>query len=327
MVVAGATWGSSQTLLQASRSTSHKAPSRASSSGLTQVQPVTPQDQEILYQAEQVLYGRCLQQHGYRYWPEPDPDSPASLSARFPYVIDNVAWAEKNGFGPKPVFATSDDSDLQDPNDRYVAGLSSKRLQELGPVENGYGPGTPGVLVTLPGGQVVGHSIYGCTATSEGELYGSFPKWFRADNVVEALPSLWQADVTDSSEFKSAVSAWGRCMRSDDEPYATPAAAASHFLNEQHTWPRQAVIQAAVDEANCANSTELSKVANQLNSRYQNMVESKYSTDLIAYRELAHAALTRAESIVAKTGTDRQKLGHPASYPIARNTKKKRRRG
>src|SRR5438874_431245 len=65
----------------------------ASSSSLTAA------DRALLYQAEQTAIQNCLRDKGFRYWPEPQPS--ASVSNRFPYVIDDVAWARANGFGSR----------------------------------------------------------------------------------------------------------------------------------------------------------------------------------------------------------------------------------
>jgi hypothetical protein len=257
--------------------------------------PLNAREQDLLYQAEQIAFGNCLRERGFRYWPEPQPAP--SVFQIFPYVINDVAWAKANGFGGNQARA---DARLAaaDPDTRYSTGLSRSRRQALGVAENGDGPGGSGVTVTLPTGLLVGHSSAGCTVTAEDRLYGSFAAWFRAENVAESLPALWQSDVVSDPRFGAAVSRWSRCMRGRHYRYASPAAAADVFTNPAHLMPRSTEVRVATAEAQCAMSTGLSTLARALNAHYQHVVELRYRTVIITFRRLARAALPRARALL-----------------------------
>lgn len=261
--------------------------------------PPTSADQTLLYRAEQAAIENCLRDKGFRYWPE--PRSPAAVSDLFPYVVDNVAWAQAHGFGGRQSVQEQTQA-ASDPNVRYVAGLAAPRRQALADAENGNGPSDPGVVVTLPTGQVMGHSVRGCVATAEDHLYGSFPAWFRASNAVAALPSLWQAQVVGDRRYVAAVSRWADCMRGRHQPYASPQEAADHFATAGTTPESDAdftqEVSAATAEALCAESTGLGNLARQLDTYYQNRVDAHYSALLTTYRHLVTEALPRAQSLL-----------------------------
>ena len=260
--------------------------------------PLSSADQALLYRAEQVAIGNCLRDKGFQYWQE--PRTPVAVTDLFPYVIDDVAWAEAHGFGGRQTVAEQAKV-ATDPNVRYVAGLSAAEQQALGVAENGNGPSDPGVVVTLPTGQVVGHSVRGCVATAEGYLYGSFTAWYQASNSVTTLPSLWQAQVVGDQRYTAAVARWAGCMRERHQPYASPQEAADHFATAGTTQESDGdfarEVAAATAEARCAQSTGLGSLARQLDTYYENRVDTTYSTLLTTYRRLAAGALPRARSL------------------------------
>jgi hypothetical protein len=261
------------------------------------VPALTRQQQISLYQAEQAAFGACLRAQGFQYWPVPQPAP--SVFQLFPYVIDNVAWASSNGFGDDQASASAR-MVAADPNTRYIASLSPSRRQALGVAENGDGPHGPGVTVKLPFGVELGHSTSGCTATAEGILYGSFPDWFRAENVADSLSSLWQADVASDPRFAAAVRHWSRCMHDRNEPYASPGTAAQAFTSPVRTMPNALAIRVATAEAECARATDLAATARALNAHYQHIVEVKYRTVILTFRTLAQGALTRAPAFLGR---------------------------
>jgi hypothetical protein len=276
--------------------TSHSS-AAAGSRSARNVPALTEREQNSLYQAEQAAFGDCLRARGFRYWPVPQPAP--SVFQLFPYVIDNVAWAKAHGFGDGQLSASGRMASAS-LNTRYIASLSPSRRQALGVAENGDGPHGPGVTVRLPFGVEVGHSTSGCTATAEGILYGSFPGWFRAENVVDSLSALWQADVVSDPRFAAAVRSWSRCMHDSNEPYASPGSAAQAFTSAVRAMPRTRAIRVATAEAECARATGLAATARALNAHYQHIVEVRYRTVILTYRSLAQGALTRVPALLGR---------------------------
>ncbi|ELP69722.1 hypothetical protein STRTUCAR8_09058 [Streptomyces turgidiscabies Car8] len=52
---------------------------------------------ETLALAEQLLIKECMEKQGHEYWVE--PLRPDDVSTRFPYVVDDPAWARAHGYG------------------------------------------------------------------------------------------------------------------------------------------------------------------------------------------------------------------------------------
>jgi hypothetical protein len=252
-----------------------------------------------LYNAQQIAFRACLQAHGFKYWPIPQGQPP--VQELYPYVIDNVAWAKRHGFGVDQQFAVTPLTS-QDPNARYIRSLPASRRKTLALVENGGGPTAPGVIARLPTGGAIGHSRYGCEATADKRLYGSFAAWFQVSNIVDSLPVLWQMKVLSDARFQGAVSRWARCMRTMNEAYANPVAAMQAFSYPAGRRSRDAEIKAAVAEARCAGSSGLAALARKLNDHYRSLVMRKYQADIAVYRRLALTAVGRARALMRSAG-------------------------
>lgn len=285
-------------LIAVSSRPANRAAEHDTSSALLRWQ-LTRRDQSLLYNAQQIAFRTCLRAHGFKYWPIPQSQPPAWQL--YPYVIDNVAWATRHGFGidrqPDLTPLTS-----QDPNARYIRSLPASRQKTLALVENGGGPGTPGVIARLPTGGEIGHSRYGCMATADKRLYGSFTAWFQVSNIVDSLPALWQAKVVGDARFEVSVSRWARCMRIMHEAYANPMAAMQAFASPAGRGSRDAEIKAAVAEARCAGSSGLAALARKLNDHYRSLVMRKYQADIAAYRRLTLTAVSRARTLMRSVG-------------------------
>lgn len=252
---------------------------------------VTAQDVRLLYQAEQILIRDCMAQHGFRYWVIPFSDQTAD-GPQFPFVIDNVAWTRRHGFG----ISQSASVLSPDPNTAYFERLPVGRQDHY--VADVDGPeGSQAVQVMMPADYVLGHSSHGCQAWAEGKLYGNYELWFAAVNVTDSLQPLAQAQVLKDPRYLRAVTQWARCMRATGYPYSSPAAAAAAFRESSKSRPRQAGIRAAVAEANCANSTGLAATARRLDTTYADVLGKKYRQEVEACGQLRLDAVPIARAV------------------------------
>lgn len=256
---------------------------------------VTSRDLRLLYQAEQLLIRDCMRRHGFQYHLVPIPQ--VTADQRFPYVIDDVAWAERNGYGGSGRANASD----EDPNSGYIDGLPPSRRAAYGVAINGVGPGGPGVLVTLPQGGVLGQSSDSCRSSSEETLYGDLQTWFRADRIAGDLLYLRQTQVMNDPRYQRAVALWAQCMRTGGYSYASPAAAAAAFAESSS--PRE--IPTAVAEAKCAIGTGMATTVRQLDGSYANTLREKYRSYLETDQRLEFDALPRARAIEATAAVPR----------------------
>ena len=157
----------------------------------------------MLYQAEQILTGECMRQHGFQYWPIPYGGQVSPASQGYPYLVMSISWAARNGFGNDSLTHAG-----PDPNQQYVDHLSAARQAAYGLALFGLSPNGPQVRVAIPQGGVIGHSTDGCQASAEGTLYGNFREWFQASTIMGNLELASQSQVTNDPEYKGAVTRW-----------------------------------------------------------------------------------------------------------------------
>jgi hypothetical protein len=261
-------------------------------------QPSTA-DLDLLSQAEETLIQRCMAQRGFRYHKVPFVSD--SDEERFPFVVDDVAWAGSHGYGSAAPAAEPDD-EYNGPNSPDFAGLSASGREAYSAALYG-SEGGPHVVVTLPdGGGRLAHSTGGCQADAERQLYGSFGRWFRDVAVVANLAGLAAGRATADPRYQHALSAWDRCM-----------GAAGHAVDSPQQWRLQlrsemtdlhgAAAQAAerryaTTEARCAVSTRFGPVSRDVYRSYLEPLRHNQARVVREQRDLQYAALERARHTV-----------------------------
>ncbi|HEY9371071.1 hypothetical protein, partial [Streptomyces sp.] len=179
---------------------------------------LTWSDQQSLTRAEQRLISDCLAERGFRYEIRVPQEPPPR---RFPYVVDDVAWARAHGFGrdeERRIAALK----AADPNERYFRGLPPRRQKAALAALNGARP--VGLSARMPGGGVVAASDQGCTARAQRRLYGDLRGWFEARLTVANLTPLYVPKVRADPGFRRSVTAWAACMTGRGHRYANPDA-------------------------------------------------------------------------------------------------------
>jgi hypothetical protein len=257
---------------------------------------ITSSDATLLYDAEQRLIQDCMHRHGFSYWITPMVKSQEHSVLQFPYVVDDVAWARRNGFGGGTASTAQ-----PDPNWRYFymtlpISLRADYMTALSGAE-----GSPGIQVTLPNGIALGHSKSGCMAAADAELYGNYVAWFEAVNFVDSLEPLSQIQALNDPKYALAVRHWSQCIHAYGYAYPTPSSLAHAFNASPGPHSRatgRASINAAVAEARCAIRTGLANTARRLANSYFSTILEKYSKEVQAYRRLQLAAIPRAHKIM-----------------------------
>ena len=255
---------------------------------------VTTEDQRVLFNAEQILIGNCMRQHNFKYLPIPfsPPSQPGNPS---PYYITSRAWAQRNGFGG------SDPSSSQalDPNQQYYASLTPARKQAYQIAMTGMSGDLPQVLVRIPQGGIMGHGLYGCQATADTKLYGSFRLWFAAYTIIGNLQPTVIGQVTSNPAYIKALTLWSACMRGKGYNWTSPGQAAAAFSwRHDQAPPGESEIRASVTTAQCADSSGLAATANRLNTFYVGKFYANYRIEVNAYRNLQLEAISVARKVV-----------------------------
>ncbi len=259
----------------------------------SQVRAVTPAEETLLYDAEQLLIRDCMREAGFTYYLNPREPVPGYRT--FPLVVDDVAWARRHGYG-SDLEARMQQAGAADPNKRYFNGLSHD--QRAVAIVAANGPVATGLKARLPNGILAEHSSVGCVAESWRKLYGDQAGWYRTLRLTENLPGVRTAMVQGDKRYQRAVAAWSACMKSHSYSYPTPADARAAALDAQPRMDRHAEIALAVTEATCAHSTGLATTATSLDREYSAVVDRKFHDDVTTHRRLQVAALDRARAIV-----------------------------
>ncbi|MEU9167403.1 hypothetical protein AB0D34_06345 [Streptomyces sp. NPDC048420] len=250
--------------------------------------------EQTLHLAEQLLIKKCMEKRGYRYWVE---DRPAAGGAnRFPYVVDDPAWAARHGYGTD-LYRERQQQALRDPNQRYFRSMPADRAPELVSALNGAEP--KGLSARLPNGVQVTHSDQGCVAEAERALYKDLPAWFRATRVTDSLSGVRVNSVLTDKRYLAAVAPWARCMREKGYTYPTPAGARAAATRPDQAWPHAKEVRLASAEAACAGKTGLASVAKALDTEYRAELRRRYPAPTADLDRLRREALPRARAIVA----------------------------
>ncbi|MFB6846593.1 hypothetical protein ACFCXS_17275 [Streptomyces sp. NPDC056373] len=262
------------------------------------VRALTAQEKNRLHRAEQLLLRTCMREHGFEY--HPVPRDPVPQAKEFPYVVDDVAWARRHGYG----------SDIQremarmrekDVNQRYFRSLPPDRRAQALRAANGRDPN--GVTARTLDGMVLRRSTEGCQSQADRVLYGDLAAWFQAEVAQDSLPEVRRKRVMADPAFGRAVKQWARCMRAAGHPYAGPAQLREEALpgpGEPALAPRQE-IRLAVAEARCAADSGLARTAQALDRTYTIRLRHQYRSELDAAQRLQLGALPRADEVIGDT--------------------------
>ncbi|MEU1106586.1 hypothetical protein ABZ408_37350 [Streptomyces tibetensis] len=289
------------TACTADTETAHRASPAARSEATAADGKLTYAQDLRISDAKQHLITSCMRKKGFRFWEE----EPLSLEESRPigYVQDDVDWARSHGYGSR-ITAKENRARLRNPNIAYRNSLPRSRQKAYDIAMDG---GQDAVLLKSPtpfGGTITKQSG-GCVSQAEKALYGDPAAWFRSDATVSNLRPLYVDKLLRDKEFKSAVSAWSRCMSNAGHPFPDPNAARQSTrehsaeqtrAEEAKTFANETRI--AVADATCARSVSLRSIGQRREAHYVTELARKYGNALDANRQMQQHALTRAERIV-----------------------------
>ncbi|WP_432119998.1 hypothetical protein [Streptomyces sp. bgisy032] len=248
---------------------------------------------DTLHEAEEVLTRACMASHGFTTWVVPRRPLPDDRD--FPYVVDDLRWASRHGYG-SDLSAQREKLRTSDPNRRYFAGLTSSEQRRALDALHGR-KSARHITARDPAGMTVGRVDDGCTAQAQRELYGDLETWFRVTTVTDALAALRSRMTAGDAEFTKSVEDWSACMRARGFPYTTPQETRAAF-NADRGISREREIRTAVTEARCAASTGLSRTAHRLDERYGKQLRQRYEEEVRTRLTLENEALARARTTV-----------------------------
>ncbi|NYE42645.1 hypothetical protein [Streptomyces fulvorobeus] len=254
-----------------------------------------PEEMEVEY-AEHTLVKECMESKGFKYW----MGTVASVDAREAgrYVIDDVAWAKKYGYG-RPFDEAAEKDRREHPNVRYPNDLSRKDRIRYNTALNGAYNDV--LSVDLPAGGTIETPRAGCWAEAQTELYGDLKSWFEAKKTVTSLTPLYVPDILADKRMKNAVSAWSHCMKKAGRPFASPDELREKRITlttgMSSSEARKFEVDLAVTEATCAAQTSLGKTARTLERAYLAPLLKKYGKENVSYQRMRLTALSRAQDL------------------------------
>lgn len=268
----------------------------AQAGGLAPKEETTREGLRTLHDAEQLLIQSCMKRHGFRTWPTPF-ENPVP-GAEYPYVITDLDWARRHGYG----------SDIQqrvgelmrsDPNRRYFDSLSPERRTTAITILSGPRPAR--LIAKLPGGSVVRRSSAGCLSEAERDLYGDLRTWYTVKKITDNLYGFRVKQVITDADYKRSVKDWSSCMRKNGHTYATPGQARGSALAAvADGGGRSDETRTAVDETRCAADSGLIGTVRRLDEKYQRSIDIQYREEISTRRELETAALPRANEVLSE---------------------------
>lgn len=266
-------------------------------SGCARTEPARLSDSDALDLGRQILIRDCMRQAGFDYRVTPRPVLPDDRE--FPYVVDDVGWARKHGYGTD-IQRSLEALRVADPNKRYFNALPAERRSAALSAANGVKP--TGLTAKDPGGVTMSRSDQGCQTSADRELFGDPQAWFQAKVTVQALGPIRISHVTADPQFAAATRPWAACMRAAGYPYASPVDLRNHLPPPEKPLPFADEQRMAVAEATCAVDSELAATAKALDARHDTLLRQQYKTDLDTEQRLRQVALPRARELVRRAG-------------------------
>jgi hypothetical protein len=258
---------------------------------------LTDAEQVVVERAEELLTRTCMAARGFDYWVGPVASVDERRSAV--YVLDDIAWAKRHGFGGRLARAAER---AGNPNFAYANAFSRKdRVRYTRALE---GRPSDTVRVELPRGGAVEGPARGCRAEAQGELYGDYETWFRVSTITENLAPLFLPDLMKDKRFVRALTSWSSCMREEGHDYRSPEHLRLELARSTQGMgdgPAHAVeVELATAEAVCAgdDASGLAATARALEREYRTKRLQPYADTIATHQRLRLAALARAEGVI-----------------------------
>lgn len=262
---------------------------------------LTDAEHLLLEHAEALLVKKCMESKGFKYWAEQLLTVDDLKGGG--YVLTDVAWARKHGYGSR-LKERLQGIQHSDPNNTYANSLPEKRRVSYSRTLEG-GPSSGMLTAELPAGGTVQTPRHSCQTEAKGRLYGDFETWFRAEKIATNLSPLYVPQLVKDKRFVRAVQQWSTCMRAAGHEFADPPSVREQLptltkgLDKDEAYAVE--VGLAVDEADCANRTPLSKTAHTLQSEYRAKTVGRFAAEVATYERLSLTALARAKDITGTT--------------------------
>ncbi|MEV6634922.1 hypothetical protein AB0M54_29655 [Actinoplanes sp. NPDC051470] len=259
------------------------------------VRDLAADESDVLDRAEQFLIRDCMRRHGFAYTIV--SHTQRAEDRDFPYVIDNVGWAGRHGYGTD-LLREREAAIRAEPNTVRLNGMTpSARAAALAALNGVSDPHTD-LSAVLPSGITTRRSSISCTSEAQRALYADLPTWYRVSRVTENLAPERIGLVLADARYQRAVAGWSRCLAHAGHAYDSPGEARDAVLSADPPMPRPKETALAVAEATCAGRTGLAATVRELDRQHAEEINQRYAADLADRRRLRHDALPRANAVI-----------------------------
>lgn len=266
---------------------------RSDSGELRTVPRSTRAQDDLLKKAESALVRRCLAEREVarpRTGSGTAQDTAAAPQRRFPYGIDDPAWAAAHGFGDAD--GTQQDGTQQAQQSPQPGKKAAAQQQRL--VDALFGTGRRELSTRTATGLVVRANSDGCLAEAQRVLYGDQARWFRTEVAVNNLEAAAHHRVTGDPAYRAVLARWARCV--------APVQKAEEPAQLRSVWQRRARAldqpdaadlqkRYAVAEARCVRRTGLADTGARLEKRHAAGLRAEYADVLADHGQLREHGL------------------------------------
>jgi hypothetical protein len=274
----------------------------------------TPDDNQLLWAAEEQLVAGCMSKRGFSYLPNGKDDDPDMVPGHV--TVDrrsDVAAARATGYrlaaqiqgGDSPI-ATSDRNaaSLARMTDaERAAFLEALRGPSISPADPSMQRKVESV--PLPGGGRAYWYRDSCLAETRRRLYGEDYEHNEIGYGLASLRSELLTMADASPEYRKALDAWRDCMGNRGFHDDQPQGAAKRLAAEYHAGKlsldelRTQEVTVATADTECFMTADLGRVRQAAEARAEEVVLARHAEELMAMRRVRDDALARAEAVLS----------------------------
>ncbi|MEU6081456.1 hypothetical protein [Streptomyces sp. NPDC047108] len=263
---------------------------------------------DLLKSAESALVRRCLTERKITPPPAPRPaangtgqvgtaqDGGSPPQRRFPYGIDDPAWAAEHGFGSAAGTGAEARPTQQarqaPPQERRPGKKAMAAQRRLSDAL--FGTGRRELSTRTATGYVVRANSDGCLAEAQRELYGDQARWFRTEVAVNNLEAATHQRVIRDPAYRTALARWSRCIAPVQKAGDPGELRSAWQRRASDLEPRDATSlqqRYAVAEARCVRSTALARTGTELEKRHAADVREAYAGQIADHRRMRERGL------------------------------------
>lgn len=275
----------------------------------------TPDEDQLLWSAEEELVAACMRRRGFSYLPNAKDDDPAAAPGHI--SVDrrgDVPAARSRGYG---VAARIQEGETPNPTiDRNAESLAKLTEAERAAfLEALRGPATspadPGVRqkvesVPLPGGGAAYWYRDSCLAEARHRLYGTDYEHNELGYSLSFLRNELLSAADNDPEYRKALAEWQNCMQKRGFTEDMPQTAARRLAAQYHAGKlsmgelRTAEIAVATADTECFMASNLGRSRQAAESRAEEPLLAQNAEKLLAMKRERDEALARAETVLSE---------------------------